>query len=344
MTSRLKVAVVGTGYFSQFHFDAWARCPEVDLVGVCSLDTKAASKVGVKYDMPVFSDADQMLAEVEADLFDIITPPPTHPEIIRMAIASGTDAVCQKPFCGTLETAKEVVELIGQSGISVVVHENFRFQPWYGAIAKELKANRLGQLYQATFRLRPGDGQGADAYLARQPYFQQMKRFLVHETAIHYVDVFRFLFGEAQSVFADLRRLNSHINGEDSGIIMLDFGNGLRGVIDGNRLSDHKATNHRLTMGEMLVEGEKGVLTLDGDAVIRFRAHDSNDEEIIDYEWNDHGFGGDCVYRFTRHVVDHHCKGSPLQNSVADYLTNLYIEEAAYTSNTNGQRINLFGI
>ena len=34
----------------------------------------------------------------------------------------------------------------------------------------------------------PGDGQGPDAYLARQPYFQAMERFLVHETAIHLID------------------------------------------------------------------------------------------------------------------------------------------------------------
>ena len=31
-----------------------------------------------------------------------------------------------------------------------------------------------------------GDGQGPRAYLDRQPYFQQMPRFLIHETAIHY--------------------------------------------------------------------------------------------------------------------------------------------------------------
>ncbi len=341
MKSRLKVAVAGTGYFSQFHFDAWSRCPEVELAGVCSLDTGAAAEIGAKYDMPVFDDAGQMLGDLKPDLFDIITPPPTHLAMIRTAIESGTDAICQKPFCGTLETAQEAVKLIEEAGISVAVHENFRFQPWYGAIARELEAGRLGRLYQATFRLRPGDGQGPDAYLARQPYFQKMDRFLVHETGVHHIDVFRYLFGEVDSVFADLRRLNPHIAGEDSGMIMLDFGGGFRGFIDANRLSDHNADNRRLTMGEMLLEGEKGVLTLDGNAVIRFRAHGSNREEIIDYEWDDHGFGGDCVYRFTRHVVDHFCRGAPLQNEAAGYLANLKIEKAAYRSGAEGKRVQM---
>ena len=341
MKQRLRVAVAGTGYFSQFHFDAWSRCPEVDLVGVCGLDTRSVQDTADRHDMPAFSDAGDMLDSAKPDLFDIVTPPPTHLAMIREAASRGVEVVCQKPFCGVLEEAQKAVATARDAGISIVVHENFRFQPWYIALANELQAGRLGKLYQATFRLRPGDGQGPEAYLERQPYFQKMDRFLVHETAVHYIDVFRFLFGDAASVFADLRRLNPQISGEDSGMILLEFGDGLRGVIDGNRLSDHKAANRRLTMGEMLIEGERGTLSLDGDANIGFRAHDSNEEVAIDYDWTDHGFGGDCVYRFTRHVVDHHCHRTPLQNSAADYLTNLEIEEAVYASAAQGRRISL---
>ncbi|MEO0763052.1 MAG: hypothetical protein AAFZ09_14815, partial [Pseudomonadota bacterium] len=60
------------------------------------------------------------------------------------------------------------------------------------------------------------DGQGPDAYHARQPYFQRMPRFLVHETAVHWIDTFRYLMGEAETVYADLRRLNPAIAGEDA--------------------------------------------------------------------------------------------------------------------------------
>ena len=34
-----KIAVIGTGYFSQYHLDAWKRL-NVDVVGICSLDLK----------------------------------------------------------------------------------------------------------------------------------------------------------------------------------------------------------------------------------------------------------------------------------------------------------------
>ena len=65
-----------------------------------------------------------------------------------------------------------------------------------------LDAGLLGTPHAISVRLRPGDGQGAAAYLERQPYFQNMPRFLVHETAIHFIDAFRFLLGEVRAVTA----------------------------------------------------------------------------------------------------------------------------------------------
>ncbi len=339
MVERIKVAVAGTGYFSQFHFDAWSRCAEVDLVAIADLDEKAAQAAAKAYGAEhSFADVAEMLDIAKPDLLDIVTPPPTHQAMIALAARHGIDCICQKPFCGDLETAEAATKLAERAGITLVVHENFRFQPWYQAAKAVLNEGRLGRIYQVMLRLRPGDGQGPRAYLDRQPYFQKMERFLVHETAIHLIDVLRYFFDEADSVWADLTRLNPVIAGEDNCLIVLNFADGVRGIIDGNRLSDHRAENCRRTMGEMLIEGENGVLSLNGDGELSFRAHGDTAEQSIVYEWRDHGFGGDCVYRFTRHVVDHFIQGAPLANTARDYLANLHIEEAVYASAADGSR------
>ena len=91
-----------------------------------------------------------------------------------------------------------------------------------------------------------------------------MERFLIHETAIHIIDVFRFLFGEIQSVFGSLSKLNKNIKGEDAAFVLFNFENGIKGIFDGNRLSDHIAKDRRLTIGEMLIEGSNGSLRLNG--------------------------------------------------------------------------------
>lgn len=339
MTKR--IAVAGTGFFSQFHYDAWSRL-DVDVVGICSLDHGAATSIAAGFPAcEVFDDFGQMLDTTSPDLVDIVTPPPTHLEFVTEALRRGVAVICQKPFCGTLENAERATGIAAETGVPLIVHENFRFQPWYAEIKALIASGALGDVYQGTFRLRPGDGQGPDAYLDRQPYFQDMPRLLVHETLVHLIDVFRALFGEVASVFADLRRLNPVIKGEDAGIIVLTFKSGQRAVIDGNRLVDHAAENRRLVMGEMNVEGAGGTLRLDGNANLFTRAHGSNDEQPQDYAWNDHGYGGDCVYRLCAHVLETLRAGGTPENTAADYLSNLKIVEAVYLSSAEGRRVDL---
>jgi D-apiose dehydrogenase len=332
MTS-LRIATIGAGYFSQFHHDAWTRIEGVMLAAVCDADRAKAEAFAKRFAIPrVYTDAAAMLDAERPGLIDIISPPPSHLALIRLAAARGIDAICQKPFCLSLVEARTAVAEAERAGIELVVHDNFRFQPWYGEIKRRLDARELGDVYQATFRLRPGDGQGARAYLDRQPYFQTMQRFLIHETAIHFIDTFRFLFGDVRSVFADLRKLNQVIAGEDAGLVLFEHGSGLRSVFDGNRLVDHAAQNRRLTMGEMLVEGSAGVIRLDGDGRLFARAHDSNVEAEIRYDWSQTGFGGDSVRRLQEHVVEALAASRPPANSGREYLVNLAVEEAIYAS------------
>ncbi len=337
----MKVAAVGTGYFSQFHYQAWARLP-VEIAACCSQREKAARAAAERHGLPQhFTDFEQMLDEIEPDLVDIITPPLTHAAYVSAAARRGIPSICQKPFCRTLDEARETVSVLEETGALCIIHENFRFQPWHRELKTLLEAGRIGQIYQASFRLRPGDGQGPEAYLDRQPYFQQMERFLVHETAIHLVDVFRFLLGEVSHLTAELHKLNPVIAGEDAGLIMFGFKNGARALLDGNRLADHAAQNRRLTMGDMLIEGSDGTLALSGNGEIHIRAHGSNDWQPHPYDWSNEGFGGDCVYRLQAHVLAHLQDGTPLQNTARDYVRNLEIEDAIYRSSAEGRRIAL---
>jgi predicted dehydrogenase len=338
----MKVATLGAGYFSQFHHDAWARMGDVELVAVCDNDPEAARRMAQGCGNPrVCDDLEAMLESAAPDLLDVVTPPPTHLAAIRAAVARKIPVICQKPFCESLEQAREAVALAEAAGSLLVVHENFRFQPWHREAKRLLQDDALGEVYQVTLRLRPGDGQGPRAYLDRQPYFQTMERFLVHETAIHFIDVFRFLLGDASTLYAQLARLNPVIAGEDAGVILFDFPGGARALFDGNRLADHAATNRRLTMGEMLIEGSGATQRLNGDGGLFLRQHGSNAESEHAYVWENRGYGGDCVFALQRHVVDHLRGDGALMNSGRDYLTNLRIEAAIYRSHALGQRIAL---
>ena len=327
----LRVAVAGSGYFARFHHASWARVPQADLVATASLDADSLAAVSNEFGTRPFDDVATMLDAERPDLLDIVTPPAAHLPLIRLAAERGIDVQCQKPFCGGLDGAREAVSIAAQAGIRLVVHENVRWQPWYAAIRQTIAAGRLGAPMSAAFRLRPGDGRGADAYRSRQPYFRAMPRFLVHETGVHWIDTFRYLFGEPDWVFADLRRLNPHIVGEDAGTVLMGHGS-TRTLFDGNRLADHAAANPRLTLGEMTVEGEDATLTLDGAANLLLRPHGALDAERVPFAWRDEAFGGDCVHRLHAALAPALIDGTPFPNEGAAYSRNLEVVEAAYRS------------
>lgn len=331
-----RVACVGAGYFSQFHYGSWARMEGVTPVGSCDHDIDKARATG----LPAYTSLEQMLAETAPDLLDIILPPAAHADTIRTALACGVRTlVCQKPFCTDIAEAEGITDLAEAAGARIIIHENFRFQPWFRAIKSAIQEGAVGTVQQVTFRLRPGDGQGPRAYLDRQPYFQKMEKLLIHETGVHYIDTFRFLLGEPTAVYADLRKMNPVIAGEDAGHVLFDHPNNVRALLDGNRHLDHLATNLRRTMGEGLVEGTAGTLTLTGDGAVHLRRHSSTvmTQVLGPDTWE--GFGGDCVHHLQSHVIAGLMNGTPFQNEAREYLQVIRIGNAIYASAEKGQKL-----
>lgn len=331
------IAVIGSGYFSQFHYAAWQRVEGINITGMYTLDAASGDALCQRFGLSKRYSSLQQLIDSKPELVDVIVPPEAQHELLCQLADHNITCICQKPFCQDLQQAEQAVAYFSERNTPLLIHENFRHQPWYRAIKRCLNEQQLGEIYQITYRLRPGDGQGADAYLERQPYFREQPEFLVRETAIHFIDVFRYLCGEISGVFADLVKLNPVIRGEDAGMIMIRFENGARGLIDGNRLSDHASTNPRLTMGEMSIEGAKGELTLDGLGQVFFRQHGEQTKQAVTFAWNDNDFGGDCVYLTQKHIIECLNAGKEPENTAKAYLSNRYWERQVYDSSADGR-------
>jgi len=94
-------------------------------------------------------------------------------------------------------------------------------------------------------------------------------------------------------------------------------------------------------MGEMWLEGERGVLRHDGDARLWWKPHQKSVAEHRYVRGPDDAFGGGCCMALQSHVVNHFLRKSPLENTGKTYLANLRIEEAVYRSSAEGRRIAL---
>ncbi|MEM1326510.1 MAG: Gfo/Idh/MocA family oxidoreductase [Bacteroidota bacterium] len=331
----LKVLCVGAGYFAPFQVEAWQRLPNVELLAICDMDEPKAQALAQKYDVPkVYTDVAQMLEQESADVIDIITPPKTHLNLVKMAAAKGMHIICQKPLADTLDEARQIVEIAQKANVRLIVHENFRFQPWYRRIKQLLEKGKVGnRIHQLYFRMRMGDGWQHDAYLARQPYFREMPRLLVHETGIHFIDTFRYLLGEIDHIQPQLRRLNPDIAGEDSAFLHFHFKSGATAIWDANRYNESNGDNARYTFGELLLEGNEGSIRLYQDGKITLQLLGET-ERAISYTHEDRNFAGDCVFFAQQHYANALLSGQVAETEGALYLRNIEWEEMIYQNAT----------
>lgn len=346
----LRGAVVGAGYFSHFHYDAWGRIDQATLIACCDLDPQKANEVAARYKIEhAFAEVDAMLAspdiagESGLDFIDIVTGPATHRDLIDRVLSNITlhpnlTIICQKPLAPTFEESVELVRICRQAGVRLIVHENFRFQPWYREIRELIDSGVTGtKLHTISLRYRAGDGWGKDAYLNRQAYFRTMPRMLMFETGVHAVDTFRYLTGEVSRTFAHLRRLNPVIIGEDTATVLFEFEHGGMGLYDGNRYNESTVEDSRYTFGELLMEMDGGSIRSDLDGRVTVQPLGKPIVEHI-YSPSRHGFAGDCVFaaqcHFTEVLLD---PTLACETEGEAYLKTLAVQEAIYLSAETGQ-------
>ncbi len=329
----LRGICIGAGYFSQFHFEAWQRIPDAQIVAVCDLDqAKAQQAADLLGGVEACHDVCEALDRLQPDFVDIITPPATHQALVEEAARRKIAIICQKPLALTFESASEIVAIAETHDVPLMIHENFRFQPWHREIKRLIDSGAIGsRLHNLYFRSRPGDGWGDNAYLARQPYFREMPKLLVHETGVHFIDTFRYLAGEIDETYAVLRRLNPVIQGEDAGLLTFRFASGATGVWDANRYNESNCDDPRYTFGEFLIEGNGGSIRLHADGRIMLQPLGEKEREHP-YPHEHRGFGGDCVYFTQQHFVERLASKAPFETSGREYLRTLAVQEAVYES------------
>ncbi len=328
---QLSGAVIGSGYFSQFHYDAWARIPEIRLLGLSTLDEAKGAELSRQYNIPCFEDYREMLEKLRPDFVDIITPPATHAEMARFAASLGIQVICQKPVTPLVADSLALIEEISDQ-VRFIIHENFRFQPWHRKIKKFIEEDLLGELQNLHFRSRMGDGWGPEAYLGRQPYFRDYPQLLIYETGIHFIDVFRYHAGKnPERVFAHLKQLNPVIQGEDCGLMLLDFGGNTTAVWDADRYHEEDYIRSRYTFGFYVLEGEKGSLRLYSDGSLSWQGL-GEPEKGIPHRPSREGFAGDSVYAFQRHAIESLISGQSAETEAKFYGENLKVQEAVYRS------------
>lgn len=324
-----KGALIGCGFFSQHHQEAWRRMPNAEIVAACDLSLERARAAAPR----AYTSAEEMLKVEDLDFVDIATRSTTHLELISMVAERGPAIICQKPMAPDWATARRMVEISESRGVRVMIHDNWRWQSWYRAAGAIIARGDIGTPLNYGFRCRVGQGSGDEPY-PKQAYFRQLQRFMIDEVLVHHIDTARFLVGDIASIYAEGTRRNPRIVAEDHAILTLRHVNSAMGWVEGHAFQKQEDT--RSTHDEATFEGDSGSIRIN-----RLGEIWSGEEKI----WtNDQvlGYRGDSVYATQAHFIDCLESGKPFESGAREYLEKTFaVVEAAYTSLTSHRRVEI---
>jgi predicted dehydrogenase len=326
-----KGALIGCGFFSQHHQEAWRRVQDAKIVAACDLSLERARLAAPR----AYASVEEMLKAEDLDFVDIATRSTTHLELVSRAAERGLAIICQKPMAPDWATACRMVEISERHGVRFMMHDNWRWQSWYRAADAIIARGDIGVPLNYVFRCNVSHGTGNEPY-PQQAYFRQLQRFLVDEVLVHHIDTARFLFGDISSIYAEGTRRNPRIAGEDHAILALRHGNGVMGFVEGHAFQKH---NNSPTHDEAIFEGDSGTIRVSSVGEIWF-----GQQKV----WTDDqvkGYRGDSVYGSQAHFIDCLKSGQPFETGAREYLEKTFaVVEAAYSSLTSHSRVEIADI
>jgi predicted dehydrogenase len=260
----LKIAVLGCGFWAQYQIAGWREIPGVEIAAVCNRTRAKAKAIAAQFSVPaVYDNAAELLKRESIDAVDIITDVDTHPKFVHMAVEARTPVICQKPLAPTLEAAKRMVEAAELADVPLRVHENWRWQTPIREIKRLLDEGSIGEVFRARLDFVTGF-----PVFDNQPFLRELKQFILTDIGSHVLDTARFLFGEAESLFCQTRRVHADIQGEDVATVMLRMRNDAIVVCNMAYAGNH-LEHDRFPETYLFVEGTKGSLAIGPDYWIR---------------------------------------------------------------------------
>jgi predicted dehydrogenase len=238
----------------------------------------------------------------------------------------GIDVLCQKPMTPTLAQSEALVHRVeGKSRF--MVHENWRFRPWYRDLKRWIEAGALGEVLLARMSIITSgmipDASGRRPSFERQPFMQHEERLMIAELLIHHLDVMRYLCGELAVVAARAARTVADVRGETVAAIFLQTASGAPVDVTGTMAAPGYPPR---PPDRLEVVGSKASATFENSELRLL-----GDQSRIQTYDRDAGYQA-SFDGVIAHFVDCLETGAPFETGPADNLKTLRLVEDAYRS------------
>ena len=227
----VRFALLGAGRIGKVHARAIAGNPQARLVAVSDPVASAAQAIADQYGAEV-RDAANIPSATDIDAVVICTPTDTHADLIEIFARAGKAIFCEKPIDLALARVKTCLKVVDQTGTTLMVGFNRRFDPHFQAVKDAIARGEIGEVEMVTIVSRDPGAPPVDYIKRSGGIFRDM--------TIHDFDMARFLLGEEiETVSAQGSVLVDKAIGEagdfDSVSVMLATASGRHATISNSR-------------------------------------------------------------------------------------------------------------
>jgi len=264
---KLRIAVIGAGFWGKNHIRVLSELQQAELVAVCDVNEQRATAIAEKYGIKPYTSSRELYKK---ESFDAVSICVWSTELFKEsmeALNAGKHVFVEKPMASRVEEAEKMLETAESAGLHLTVGFIERFNPAVVRLKKAIDEGEIGQPVSAT-------GKRVSKWPERIGDVGVVK-----DTAIHDIDLMRYIFEEDPvSVYARAGSLR-HRRFEDYAQVMLAFPSGKSAFLEANWLTPYKV--RRLT-----VTGSEAIITIDY-ITQKITIETSNKTLIPRYEWKE---------------------------------------------------------
>ena len=227
MPDQLNWLVVGVGDIAQRRvIPAIQAEPRSRLAGVVTSDPRKAAVLGC----PFWRSLEEALRTPSLDIVYIATPVFLHAPQTMQSLAAGTHVLCEKPMAMNEGEARTMVEAAARARKTLGVAYYRRCYPKVQRAKQLMEAGAIGiPVFAELTNHFWFDGQGGRSWLVDPSKAGGGPLF---DIASHRIDVLNFLFGKPMRVCGYRSNVVHQYPVEDNATVMVDYENGVRGMVD----------------------------------------------------------------------------------------------------------------
>jgi 1,5-anhydro-D-fructose reductase (1,5-anhydro-D-mannitol-forming) len=200
--------------------------PRSTLYGVVTRDPAKAAGYGVR----TWRTLDEALTDSAVQAVYVATPVFLHAPQTMQALRAGKHVICEKPMAMKEAEARTMVQVAEESGKLFGVAYYRRCYPKVQRAKQLLQQGAIGKPVVAELTNHMWfDGSGSRSWLVDPARAGGGPLF---DIASHRIDVLNFLFGKPVQVSGQWSNVVHHYAVEDNATAMIEYENGVRGIVD----------------------------------------------------------------------------------------------------------------